>query len=423
MSARVRRSGEEQARRRPPTVGTISPGIKILTAKAAAIPGLKKVYDEGAAVGASYEEIEKSLKQVKDCPPYPLRPSNAPYFRVEQGQFTVPGAADLIMKNYATTRPGDTEPHLYSFPIVFRQTNIDDVFRERFEAWQSSGILRWSEEQSDGTSACMKKEELGADKNRRRRWGGREDIVDRVCDPNDCDFFQAEQQQCFHSASLFFIIPALPGVGLIELSFKSIYGSGSIMDVLMDAQDGLRGLGLDINSLYKGQPIFSLSKRREEVAVMDWKTGKPSRRVQDIIHLDAVGINLMDVMRESQGLEALTAPVAALPGPSVEIPTDDSSGVEMTQTGTIDVKTGEITEEPKPTPAKMTPEVRSLRAQLQALTKRLEWTPDEIKEWIAANYADVKDPSRDEASLIKMCTELACLIDPPVVSNDGEELI
>ena len=80
---------------RPVVVGTITVGAKIPTPKATAIPAVKQAYADGMAVGASYDDITTAMKQAdKNCPPYPLMPTNQSYFSVNQGNFSAPGASE-----------------------------------------------------------------------------------------------------------------------------------------------------------------------------------------------------------------------------------------------------------------------------------------------------------------------------------------
>ena len=396
----VNRSDDEPTTNRQRTSGSVASGIRILTAAASKINGTAKIYNEGVAAGACFDDIEKALKQINGCPAYPLRPSNSPYFTVHQSQFTAPGVADRIMELYGEKRDG--ELHLYSFPIIFRQNDIDAVLYQRFEAWSGGGKLRWSEDEGQ---PCMKFEELKPDKNRRRRRGGREIIADRQrCDPNDCEFYQGKQQTCFEMSSLYFFIPGVPGTGLIDLTFKSFYGKQNITHVLRDVQ---AGMGF-INGLYKNEPIFTVSKRYEEVSVMDWETGKPSRRMQHIINIDAVGIDMFEFLQDPE----LPAPQPAALLTHLH---DADDNVIDTATGEIvtdeDIPPGEYREvEPEPTRTRMTEEVKKLRRQLKGIVDKLGWTPEDMQEYVTGNYPGVAEPTHDEPTLIDMCAKLAVMV-------------
>jgi hypothetical protein len=278
-----------------PTAGKIRPGIKVLTQKAAALTGARDIYDAMLAQNASFDAIEKELKaKVKGCPAYPLTPRNAEAFRVLPGDFTAPGMAEAIMAH------ADEDGKLRSFPIVFPSDDIDLVFREGFEAWKRSELMFWSEpDPQTGVLMCKRRQDAGQDRSRRRRWGGRPVETVRSCDPNACDVF--DNGDCKHNATLYFYVPGCSGVGLIEMSFTSVYASMGITEVLETVRAGLGRIKGTIN----GKAIFWISKSLKEVARMDWQSGKASRANQWIINIEARGLDMPAILSAQETTLAL----------------------------------------------------------------------------------------------------------------------
>jgi hypothetical protein len=330
MNARVTstlHSARATQAQRLPTAGKIRPGIKVLTAKARAIQGAQQAYDDGVAAGVSFDDIEKRLKQINGMPAYPLTPRNAPYFRVVPDDFTTPGAAEAILERYADPKDG----LLYTFPVIFPADDLNLIFREGFEAWKVSELSFWSEpDPQTGELLCKKRQEITADKTRRKRWGGRPVETVGPCDPNGCDVFG--NGNCMHHGSLYFYVPGCPGVGLIELQFTSIYASLGIGEVLELVHHGLG----HIKGTHNGEPIFWISKRRQEVSRIDWEKGKAERTEQYIISIEARGLDMAQVFAQQ---EMGTAPMLAAPA-KVSAALPDLSNEEREAPGT-----GELMEE------------------------------------------------------------------------------
>ena len=421
MHARVRQTGTLHAaaavqQQRLPVVGKIRPGIKVPTAKARAIPGVMEAYTAGLKAGATYDDITLAMKKISGCPAYPLTPKNSPYFRVHPSDFA-PGQAEKIMELYATKRPGDSQPHLYSFPVVFPSDDIDIVFREQFEAWKASEIMHWSE-----NGKCMQRQQLKPDQNRRKRqWGGRPTEVVGPCDPNNCDFFG--NGDCKHMGSLYFWIPGVTGVGVIELEFSSIYASMGIMEVLEMVQVGMGR----IKGTLGGKPIFTISKTQQDVSVMDWQAGKAKRQGQQIIRLEASGLDMTRVLadQESRQLES-SKPAARLVAPE---PEQDDTVIEYAQSEEIDEETGEVMQgdepppieeelqqsdasEPEPEAKQRKPAsaaVKALRKQVADLLPALKWSAADLEEFVVGNYKSV-EAMHDEAKLREIVASLIAVL-------------
>lgn len=387
--------------RRLPTSGRVRPGIKVLTRAASAVQGVADTYAKGLAAGASFDEIGAALSKLQGIPKYPLTPKNAPYFTVRQGDFSTPGAVDAIMSAHATVRPEDPEPRLYALPIIFPSDDVDLVFRETFEAWKATELLRWSESDPESSRLmCMKRADVAPAKGAARRWGGRPTEAVRACNPNDCDLFAAGE--CKHVAALNFWIPGVKGAGVIELTFTSIYASLGIAETLEMVRAGLGR----ISGLYRGQPIFWLSKVQENVSRMNWETGKPEKSKQWIIRLEASGLDMVEVLTGT-GQEAPPA-LSHVPAPVAV--------AALAAPETAQEPAPEQAQGPAPEPAAAPapdPTIAAIaegRQHLCALFDTLEWDQKTRTEWLSDNYPDTAAATRDPAALTDMATKLEGLL-------------
>lgn len=374
-----------------PIAGKIRPGIMVLTKAAAEkIPNARKIYADGVAAGLSFEKIEQLLKQSAGSEiKKPLTPKNCDYFRCNQIDFIAPGAAAAILEKY-----GEDRGHgklLYSFPVVFPLDTIQHVFRQQFEAWNSRALQFWSEPDTQGNLQCMHRPEIKADQSRRKRFGGRPVEVVGLCDPNQCDTFG--KGACSHHATLCFYVPGCPGVGLIELSFTSIYAAMGIQQTLEMVRGGLGR----IKGVLNGDPIFRISKRNENVSRIDWETGKAERSQQWIIRLEAVNVDMTSVfIAEERRANALPAPApatttmpAVIPAQSMpplnnaetyidhdDAPVDDDAAVEVEHAeAAFDAETQKQT-------------IASLRKTVSVKADQLKITALEIGAWGKGKYGE-----------------------------------
>ncbi len=317
MTMTILHSARATQQQRLPVSGKIRPGIKVLTLKTAAMPGATKVYEDGVQCGASFDDIEKSLKaKIKGCPDYPLTPRNVGYFRVCAEDFLTPGAAAEIMKRYA-----GPDGLLREFPVIFPSDDIDLVFTQQFIVWKSTTMVFWSEPNpSTNTLECMRYKPLSVrPKNRRVRFGGRESEKVRDCDPNDCDSFG--MGMCKNHGTLRFYVPGCPGIGLIELHFTSIYAKLGISEVLAFVKEGLGY----IRGTYNAKPIFWITKTEDNVSRVDHEKGTVERTDQWIIKIEARGLDMAEVLafQETGGQLLLppSTPQALLAAPPEPIQT------------------------------------------------------------------------------------------------------
>lgn len=391
----VHSSGAVAASRRLPVAGKLRSGIKVLTKAAAGNAALVAIYNEGVASGASFDDIAAAIAKIKGAPTNPMAPRNVPWFTARQGDFATPGAAAVLLDLYGEVRHGDPGRHIYALPIIFPSDDIDLVFREQFEAWKSSELMRWSEADPEtGVLQCMKRVEQAPEKTARRRWGGRPTEAERPCNPNDCALF--DRGECKHVASLSFWVPGVTGTGVIDLTFTSVYASMGIAETL----DMVRaGLGR-ISGLHNGKPIFWLSKGRERVSRMNWETGKPEKSDQWIIRLEASGLDMVEVLGCMGAQAALSAPetVKALEGPD--------TAAEPAQAETATAQAAPHRPATDATTQPHAHSIREMRAQLAALRDTLGWNDDDLKEWISGQGYKCAAPTKDAVCLADMIAGL-----------------
>jgi hypothetical protein len=429
-STRVRRSRNEaaateamqgslhDARTRAQVIGRIRPGVKVLTKAAQAIPGAVAIYKEGWEVGASFETIEKRLKQIQGMPKYPLVPKNVPWFRACREDWQDPEQADILMDLYAEQREGDKAPRLYWFPVVFTSEDLDTIFEESFEAWSARELRFWSRvDPGTGYVHCMQKADPSVFSKRgaKQHWGGRPDVVRRLCNPNDCTEFLGGE--CCHYGTLRFSIPGIQGLGSVELTFRSVLAKLGISDILETVQQ-IRG---SWTGLHNGEPFFWLSKQHREVGRVDWSSGEVSRTQQEIITLSVRGVDLIELHAAAmQRFPALAAPETGnTPAPATPpsrepepMPDDDdqperpAAQVETAPEKEDDPPPVPTKEEPKPAAAAPARRGRKPKAaapaedaeaekhrqgviamneaweRFEAARKRLGWSTEDAEEWL-----------------------------------------
>lgn len=276
------RSLIEERPLRPPIIGKIRPGIKVLTKKARENPQAVQIHDALLAQGLSFEDIGKEIER-KTGLSYALIPRNTPYFTCRGSDFTNPAIAEEILTRYGEDR-GDGRK-LWRFPVVFA---FDDWLRNipnELAVFNGTGKVFWSQYGSDGLRQCKTYAPVErSDRARRakRIFGGRtiilrqdDAIPDGVCDPQVCPQYQ--DRQCNLSASFVFAIPDIKGLGLIELPTNSIY-------VLQKAHAAMQTVMIARGGRLAGMK-FWLSKQEVEISRID-DDGLPVRQKQWLSILD-----------------------------------------------------------------------------------------------------------------------------------------
>ncbi|SOY77537.1 conserved hypothetical protein [Cupriavidus taiwanensis] len=279
------RSLLEERPMRPPIIGKIRPGIKVLTRKARENSEAVRIHDAMVAQGHSYEAIGLEIErrtQLRNA----LVPKNVPWFTCRGSDFTNPAVAEEILQRYGEDRGDGNGRKLWRFPVVFA---FDDWLRNmpnELVTYTASGKQFFSEYGPDGLRYCKTyapvQREARASR-AKRVWGGRpiilrqdDAIPDGRCDPHSCPQYQ--QGVCNLSAAFYFAVPATRGLGLIQMPTTSIY-------VLQKAHAAMQTVALARGRLVGVE--FFVSKQEVEISRIDPELGKPVRQMQWLITLDA----------------------------------------------------------------------------------------------------------------------------------------
>ena len=300
-----------------PVGGKIRSGIKVLTRAAAEVEKARDIYAKGIAAGVPFSAIEKRLIDECKFERSPLTPRNVPYFTVRRGDFSMPEVADLILDRYGEVREGDDGMHLYRFPVIFPMDSWAAVMPHALRAYSRAGLMYWSEYGADGTRYCKTRADVPVDTNAKRAvrvFGGRPVVLrpdnGGLCEPERCPQYQ--QRVCNFSGALLFFIPGIPGSSAISLATNSIYSMQQARQTL-EMVAFLRGGR--ISGTQDGKPIFYVTKKLEEVSMLDPETGQPKKAKQWLIKLEAdIAMDRVFVEAEDQRQIADGATAAALLG-------------------------------------------------------------------------------------------------------------
>ncbi|WP_430233461.1 hypothetical protein [Paraburkholderia tropica] len=306
--APVRSIVEERAPR-PPVIGRIRPGIKVLTSAARNDERAVTLYNEMLASGESFEKIGEEIERrckLRNA----LAPRNVPYFTCRRSDFTNPEVADEILRLYGEDRGEGVK--LYRFPVVFAFNDWMDNIPNEMATWGTNGRRFFSGYGEDGTRFCrlyVKPERDPRAQRAQRNFGPRhitlrrdESIPDGVCNPERCPQYQA--RQCNLSARFMFAIPEIKGLGLMELPTNSIY-------VLQKAYSAMQTVVLMRGRLTGTR--FWISKREFEITRIN-ENGDAVRQAQLLTVLDAdIDISaLLDGADDHPPAPALAADAAML---------------------------------------------------------------------------------------------------------------
>lgn len=319
LSGAPARSIVEERALRPPVIGKIRPGIKVLKQSIASEkPEAVAVYQEMVTAGDSFETIEKVLEsrfRLKNA----MIPRNVPYFTCRRSDFTNPDVADEILRLYGEDRGHGVK--LYRFPALFAFNDWMANLPNQMTAWGTTGRKFFSEYGSDGQRYCKTYAKVERDPRAQRaarNFGGRDivfrhddAIADGVCNPEQCPQYQS--RQCNLSASFIFAVPDIKGLGLIELPTNSIY-------VLQKAYAAMQTVVLARGKLTGTR--FWISKREFDITRIG-ENGEPLRAKQMLTVLDAeIDIaSLLDGADDAEpALEAASRAVALVePGGNIHL--------------------------------------------------------------------------------------------------------
>ncbi|MGF6768601.1 hypothetical protein P3T18_001071 [Paraburkholderia sp. GAS199] len=325
------RSVVEERALRPPVIGHIRPGIKVLTSKARGNPRAVELYNTMVAAGDSFETIANAL-ELKCSLKGGLVPKNTPYFTCRRSDLTNPDVADEILKLYGEDRGDGVK--LYRFPVLFAFNDWMQNLPNQMTVYGTNGRKFWSQYERDGIRYCMTYAKVTRDDRAQRavrHFGGRtvirrqdDAIPDGICDPEQCPQYQA--RQCNLSASFIFAVPDIKGLGLIELPTNSIY-------VLQKAYSAMQTVQLARGKLTGTR--FWITKREFDITRIN-ENGDAVRTTQPLTVLDAdidIGALLDAADDPVPALDAANQAVALLEagGNVVPLGTIHQPGVAMSQ--------------------------------------------------------------------------------------------
>ena len=351
------RSVVEERALRPPVIGHIRPGIKVLTSKARGNQRAVELYNTMVAAGDSFDTIAIALESkcnLKNA----LAPRNTPYFTCRRSDFTNPDVADEILKLYGEDRGEGLK--LYRFPVLFAFNDWMQNLPNQMTVYGTNGRKFWSQYEGDGIRYCMTYAKVVRDQRAQRavrHFGGRtvirrqdDAIPDGICDPEQCPQYQA--RQCNLSASFIFAVPDIKGLGLIELPTNSIY-------VLQKAYSAMQTVQLARGKLTGTR--FWITKREFDITRIN-ESGEAVRTTQPLTVLDAdidIGA-LLDAADDpvpaldaaNQAVALLEAggnvvPLGALEQPNVAVsPLGEASGSDGADPVGISTQSAELQDTP-----------------------------------------------------------------------------
>ncbi|WP_175927330.1 hypothetical protein [Burkholderia cepacia] len=276
------RSVVEERAMRPPVIGKIRPGIKVLTSSARGNPDAVALYEAMVAAGDSFETIGKAIEsrcRLRNA----LAPRNTDHFTCRRSDFNNPAVADEILRLYGEDRGQGVR--LYRFPVLFAFNDWMQNIPNEMAAWGSSGRKFFSEYGRDGLRYCKTYAKVERDPRAQRavrHFGGRDVILrqddaipDGICNPEQCPQYQG--RQCNLGAQFIFAIPDIKGLGLIELPTNSIY-------VLQKAYAAMKTVQLARGKLTGTK--FWISKREFDITRIN-EAGEAVRQMQMLTVLDA----------------------------------------------------------------------------------------------------------------------------------------
>ncbi|CAE6962871.1 hypothetical protein [Paraburkholderia domus] len=408
------RSMFEERPLRPPTIGKIRPGIKVLKSAARQNAQAVKLYDEMVAAGDSFETIDSVIERqckVKNS----LVPKNVEYFTCRRSDFTNPDIATEILRLYGEDRGEGLK--LYKFPVVFAFNDWLENAPHQLTTWGQSGRKFFSTYEG-GVRYCKTYPKVEHDERAKRavkNFGMRIEvhrqdnaIPDGVCNTTLCPEFQSGQ--CKLNASLIFAIPDIKGLGLIELVTTSMYGIGKAreaMEMFAHANGRLSGNALWIN---KKQIDISRQKDGEYVRTLQWipilnaevdlsegfARGTDSRqpvlrdaRAGNVVDIADVRATMADDKAHAELVDPFSVPGDSSASESL-VPDFPASGEEGEGSAIPEATAREQTAPPPAAdPSLFDESVDDKRARLTWLLKDLDVTTRE-RQVMFSNYANVK---------------------------------
>jgi hypothetical protein len=388
--------GEQQAK--IPVGGKIRPGIKVLTATGRAHPKAQGIYDAGVKAGLQWAAIEKALMKECGFEKSPMTPKNVQYFSVFRGDFANPAIADQILATYGEKVDG--VQRLLRFPIIFPTDSWQANLPHALRCYKSSELQYWSDYDAAGNRRCFTRQPVSKDeRNKRavRTFGGRA-VIPRpdtggVCAPEKCGQYQAGA--CNLTGNLLFFIPGIVGGAAISLPFKSFYGMEQARQT-MAMVAFMRGGR--ISGTQNGKPIFYITKKLQDVPMLDRETGLPKKVSHWIITLEA-DLDMLQVFQTAEQLQQLAANAGAAAAISLSAPENIPLDTGDHDDDDEDAITGELVES-QPEEQDPRAAIAAARAEVAALLKTMGVTPEVFSSWFAR---DTQNPvwGRELAGLNK----------------------
>lgn len=317
---------------RIPTVGRIRSGIMVLI-KAAQNKQTKEIYLAGVEQQLSWHEIGLNLKKATGNDSRMLVPKNVDYFTVRGSDFVDPAQAKTILELYGENR--GLGQKLYKIPVIFPVDEWLHVVPHGLNHYNFNQRMHWSEYDKDGSRWCKQHAPAEIDeatKKAKRSFGGRKTMLrpenKGVCDPENCPEYQAKK--CSLSGRYIFYVPGIKGMGAVEIPTGSFYSMEQARSVLHMVASIRRGR---IAGLHDGNPIFYLTKKQEEVSMID-DEGKVKRVKQWLITLEA-NIEIQNIFNQMDALEADSAAVDLLENDEPSELDDPNAGDDIAVTGEL----------------------------------------------------------------------------------------
>ncbi|MEN7527607.1 MULTISPECIES: hypothetical protein [unclassified Cupriavidus] len=375
---------------RPPVIGKIRPGIKVLTRAARDKPEAVRIHDAGLARGESFERISADITRATGIKT-PMVPKNVPWFTCRGSDFANPALAQDIVQRYGEDRNDGHGRRLWRFPLVFAFDDWLSNMPNQLVAWTKSGRQYFSEYGPDGRRYCKMYaapvRDARADR-AKRTWNGRtvilrqdEHIQDGICDPQECPQYQAGN--CNLSASFFFAVPSAIGLGLIEMPTTSIY-------VLQKAHAAMQTVFMARGKLVGIK--FWMSKQEIEISRID-DSGQPVRQMQWLITLDAeidIAALLDGSDRRPPALEMAEQAASMLEGDREDPLPDDGQADDATITPQAGATEIGVDQAASSAPASDTAGTENLESEYLDLVKRLGLNSEDgtrqLKAFAAATF-------------------------------------
>jgi hypothetical protein len=316
---------------RVPVGGRIRAGVKVLKRSAAEKPQVRQIYEEGLALGLSFDEIETRLeKEAKEKGA--LIPCNVPWFTVRKADFHVPAMADDILALYGEARPDHlAEKRLYAFPVVLATDDWLDVLPHTFMCREGRTLKYWAAYGEDGVRRCHTHAPVHFDPKSRRKQFPKRPVVLRkenegLCDPEHCEEFALGS--CKLSGFVRFYVHGLKGMFLFEIPTQSFYalsGARAKLEELMRVRGRISGL-------HEGKPLLWITKHRQEISRYSPEHQRYVREKQWLIAFEVRehGVEAILPMTEKSRVRPLLA-TASVPRPSSEEPTSTTGNSVSTE--------------------------------------------------------------------------------------------